>query len=328
MKYLKYLFVMLIVLSIALVSCKKDSTTGPAGGSIVGTWNIVGGNFGWFLTTNSNQVATNMFAVTGQVSITGAVNITFNFMIMDDSTNPPSFFISDITNENQNAFLLLDGATGQGMLITNTGQTFLGNVTFTYNAGVLTITQATIQDVASNATVTVSGSLTYQLTNIPANTPTQIQFPEGVDGDDEFGLTTVTFNNDGTAVVTSVDEDGTETENWTYATEGTQLTVNDGFGETMVFEYSISGNNMTWTTTDFEDMCEGYASQAECFADWELFFNLTPGSLTNISLNVELMFSRAAAKQGLNIGKTYDLMNPAKRVVDYRDKINDLRKNL
>ena len=41
------------------------------------------------------------------------------------------------------------------MVINNTtGQTFIGNVTFAYNNGTLTITQSTIKDVASAATIT------------------------------------------------------------------------------------------------------------------------------------------------------------------------------
>ena len=63
MKYLKYLLTILLIVSFSMVSCKKDSTTGPTGGAIVGTWNVVDAVVGWLLTTNSIQTATNMFDV-------------------------------------------------------------------------------------------------------------------------------------------------------------------------------------------------------------------------------------------------------------------------
>ena len=50
------------------------------------------------------------------------------------------------------------------------------------------------------------------------------------------------FRNDGTATVTTVDEFGTDTENWTYVTDGNQMTITDEFNETMVLEYTVSGN--------------------------------------------------------------------------------------
>ncbi len=65
MKHIKIMISVMLILTIALVSCKKDSTTGPAGGSIVGTWNVVNVIGGWLLTTNSNQEAINMFDTSG-----------------------------------------------------------------------------------------------------------------------------------------------------------------------------------------------------------------------------------------------------------------------
>ena len=329
MKYLKYLLIVMLILSFAIFSCKKDSTTGPAGGSIVGTWNVTNAVLSWLLTTNSNQTATNIFDVTGQINISGAYTGTMDFMLMDNSTNPPSFYVGNFDDENQNHFLLLDGSTGEGTFFNSaTGQTFLGDVTFAYNNGTLTITQSTITDIASTATVTISGTLTFNQTNIPANTPTQILFPDEFGDGDGIGLTMITFNNDGTGTVTDVYEGGTDTENWTYTTDGNQLTVIDEFGETMTFEYSISGNTMTWTANDFEDYCGDFDSQIECFTETEEIFNLTQGSLTAASMQVEIIFNKAVAKQGLNIGKKYNLMNPTKEIKDYKLRIEKLKESL
>ena len=229
MKYLKHFLIILLIFSFALVSCKKDSTTGSTSGSIDGTWNVVDLAFGFLLTTNSNQVVT---AIPGWV------------------------------------------------------------------AG----------------------------TNIPANTPTFVQFL--LDSDDfDGGISTINFENDGTGTVTTIDDDGTENENFTYTTDGDQLTINEN-GEITVFEYSIDGSTLTLTIS--EDWCaeEDYATQAECFTDAEDMFDLTPGSITAVSMQVEFILDRAVAKQGLNAGKTYNLMNPYKAVNDFKKKVKKMRESL
>jgi len=125
-----------------------------------------------------------MFDVTGQVNISSAHTVTLDFMIIDYDTDPPSIIIMDLNApDNQNYMILLDGGTGEGTLFAN-GQTFMGAVTFTYNNGTLTITQATLTDIASDATVAISGSLSYIVTNIPANTPTVMQFTNFDDEND------------------------------------------------------------------------------------------------------------------------------------------------
>ncbi len=327
MKYLKYLLIIMLIFSFAMVSCKKDSTTGSTSGTIEGTWNVVDAVMGWLLTTNSNQTATNMFDVNGQINISGTHTVTLNDMWMDE-TDPPSFFIFDINDDDGNYSLILDGDTGEGMLLTTNSQTFIGDVTFIYNNGTLTITQSTITDVASDATVTISGSLSFGQVNVPANTPTFIEFTfDDDDPADGIGLTTITFNSDGTATVTDVYEGGTDTENWTYTTDGNQITITDEFGDIIVFEYLITGNTLTLVASDFDDICVDYASQAECFTDMEWFFGLTPGSLTAVSMQVEIILNQAVAKQGLNIGKTYNLMNPTKVMEDYKLNIRRLRES-
>lgn len=61
MKYIKFLLIILLIFSFAMVSCKKDSTTGSNAEPIVGTWNVVEAVIGLLLTTSTNQVATNPF---------------------------------------------------------------------------------------------------------------------------------------------------------------------------------------------------------------------------------------------------------------------------
>jgi hypothetical protein len=329
MKYIKYLLIIMLIFSFAMVSCKKDSTTGPAGGSIVGIWNVVNAIGGWVLTTNSNQEAFDIFDTSGQINISGTHTGAVTFMMLDYETNPPTLIVFDIVDGDLNFMLVLDGATREGtFMVYATSQIFFGNVTFTFDGTTLTVTQSTIQDVASAATVTISGQLSYNKTNIPANTPTLIQWPDFGDGGGGPGFTTIEFKSDGTAMVTDVFDGETDTENWTYTTNDNQVTVIDEDNETMTFEYTIAGNNMTWTSDVIEDPCDGSATQAECFEEWEEQFNLTAGSLTNIIITVEIGFSKAVAKPGLNIGKTYNLMNSTKTIEDYKLKIKRLKESL
>ena len=329
MKYLKYLLIILLIFSFTMVSCKKDSTTGSGVEPIVGIWNVVNAIGGWLLTTNSNQEAMNMFDTSGQINISGTYTGSVAVMMVDYDTNPPSLIVFDIIDNEMNFMLVLDGSTGEGMLMAMSNvQTFLGDATFTFDGTTLTVTQSTLQDVASEATVTISGSLSYNKTNIPANTPTLILWPDFGDGGGGPGFATIEFKSDGTATTTDVSDGVTETENWTYTTSDNQVTVIDEDDELMDFEYTIVGNNMTWTSDVIEDPCEGTANQAECFAEWEQEFGLAVGSLTNIIVTIEIGFSKAVTKQGLNIDKTYNLMNPTKAIEDYKRKIERVRESL
>jgi len=325
MKYLKYILVAVLMFSFALVSCKKDSSTGPGGGSIEGSWTVVDAIVGWLLTTNSNQSAINMFDITGQIDISGTQTASMDFMVMDTSTDPPSFVISDVT---ANYLLIIDGTTGEGMLFAN-NQTFVGNVTFAYNNGTLTVSQSIITDVASTATVTISGSLSYNQANIPANTPTFVELTfDDDDPTEEIGLSTIEFNSDGTATVTTVDMFGTEVETWTYTTDGNQMTITDEEDDVVVFDYTVTGNTLTLKAIDFDDYCGEFNSQADCFEDTELFFNLTPGSLTAVSMQVEIILNKTTAKPGYAIRNDINIFNPAKIISNYQNKVEKLKQSI
>jgi len=326
MKYLKFLLIILLILSFTIVSCKKDSTTGPTGsGALVGTWQIVNAAIGYIFTTKSNQVALNVFDVSGQIAVSGSANTTLDFMWMDEDTDPPSFTIFSL-DENNVITLFLDGSTGDGTLINgSTGQLFMGAVTYTYNNGTLTITQSTLQDVAGADTVNISGSLTIVTTNIPAYTPTYVPFlTDAIIGDD-LGVSTVEFRNDGTATQTFVDEDGTETDNWTYVTDGNQITMSDEFNNTLIWEYSISGNNMTMNSAELTDFCDVNDTQAECYAEFEEWYDLDEGSLTNVTGEAEYLFTKVVSKPGNTIKSEFNVINPQHTISKYVEKIKQLK---
>lgn len=224
MKYLKYLLIVVLIFSFAMVSCKKDSTTGPAGGAIVGTWNVTNMIMGWLLTTSSNQVAT-----------------------------------------------AIPGLTAE--------------------------------------------------TNISANTPTLVQFLF-YDDDFDFGISTIDFKNDGTGTTTTIDEDGTEIENFTYTTDGDQLTINES-GDITVFEYSIDDNTLTIIVS--EDWCEEYDTQAECLTDTEDLFELTSGSLTAVSLQIEIILNKAVAKPGYGLKVGKDIFDPSKIFSKFKNRIENIK---
>ncbi|MCJ7802457.1 MAG: hypothetical protein MUP82_08895, partial [Candidatus Marinimicrobia bacterium] len=81
----------------------------------------------------------------------------------------------------------------------------------------------------------------------------------------------------------------------------------------------IDGNTLTCTVP--EDWCEEFDSQAGCFAETEEMFDLTSGSLTAASMQVGIILNQATAKQGLNVGRNFNLINPTKEIKDYKVKI-------
>lgn len=137
MKYLKYLLIIMLIFSFAMVSCKKDSTTGPSGASALhGSWTLVDVIMGYFFTTNSNQEAVNPDFGDGQITVTGTYNSTMTFIGVDNDFNPPTLFAMDFWSDINNSYLLMiaaSGSTNEGtfMVIPNDGSNriiFVGTV--------------------------------------------------------------------------------------------------------------------------------------------------------------------------------------------------------
>jgi len=333
MKYIKYLLIIMLISSFILVSCKKDSTTGPGGDSIVGTWTIMELVFGWVITTNSNQVASIVDDVSGQLNIIGTHTITLDFMYLDSSTDSPSFWIYNTIDNNQYSQLYIDGSTNEGTFTyyDNSGntQTFKGVIVFTFNGTTLTVTQSTLTDVDGTATITASGTLTFSFnnTNIEANTPTLIQDPSFFGDVDENGSTTIEINNDGTLIITEVYDGETFTETWTFTTSGNQITIKiEDYFET--YEYSVSGNTMSWVANNILNICDDYETQSECFTPVERELGLASGSLTAVDEQLEIIFNKTTTKRGFKIGRKFNLINPAKEISYNMQKIKNLKKSM
>ena len=288
MKKIKLIISILLITTIALVSCKKDGSTGPgAGGDVVGTWSVNNAVIAWTLTTNSDQTVRNMWDIAGQINIDGTM-ITMNFMYLENSGTRPSFTIIDATKKYT---LMLEGNSGTGSLMNN-GELYTGNISYSFDGTTLTINESTIQHITSDATVTISGSLSYNATNLPANTPTQIQIPEDVDYGADFGFASIELNSNGTGTSSTVENGITETENFTYEIDGNLFIFTSQTGEEMVFEYSVTGNTMNWLVSDSGGLCDNLTSEtkSDCLAGWEWSFNLDEGSLTDISGMLRLYF--------------------------------------
>lgn len=319
MKSFKILLLLCLLFSFSLDSCKKNSTGSDGNNELLGVWQVTDALIGWLLTTNSNQTAVHWWDVTGIVNVSGAHSTTLDFMRVFYFDGDENIWIYNLESFNYELWIDVESGT-VAFTDYSTNQTFLGNIIYTFDGVTLVITQTTIQDIASDATVTISGTLSFNTTQIPANTPTFLEFIIGDNGEDEIGLSTIEFNNDGTATVTTIDEFGTDTENWTYIVDGNQITVTDEFGDSMVFEYSISGNILTLVIVDFDDVCDGYISQDECFADMEVLFSISSGSLTAASIRAEIILDKSLSRTNRAIGfDIFDLEESMNRSIS-KDK--------
>jgi hypothetical protein len=179
---------------------------------------------------------------------------------------------------------------------------------FNYNPTTYTLTATNAQLFAMDFTtsVTVNGTLSNVTVNVPANTPTKIFSME----DPEDMQMTFTLSADGTYTGTIITGDSVETETGTWDASGntlTMITVDTVDSvvkiDTMTSTYSLSSGVLT--IIQETDGCEEFDSQspAECLADIEEQFNLEAGSLTKLTLEMIITFSKAAARWSLQPAK-------------------------
>jgi hypothetical protein len=58
-----------------------------------------------------------------------------------------------------------------------------------------------------------------------------------------------------------------------------------------------------------------------------LFANLDDGDDVGLT-TIEFVFSKAVAKQGIDYGRTYNLINPTKAISDFNQKVENLKKSM
>ncbi len=295
MKYIKYLLIILLIYSFTLVSCKKTITE-PDESTIVGKWQLVDVVGGILFTTNSNQTAINTDISTGQILVTGNITTTLNDLNMDLYEYYSVIIIRNSGDSEQNYGLFIDESTEEGTFRDySKSQTFVGKIHYTFDGINLIVTESVLKDIDSDETVTLSGSLSFDTFDIPANTPTLLVDPDIGMNEDTTSIMGIEFKEDGTATIFTTYEDTTEAEYFSYLADDNKIAMTDQDNYTVVSDYTIAGGTLILTYPDVFDICFD-KNESECFADFEDMFYLTSGSLTNINFIIELTFTRSLSK--------------------------------
>ena len=295
MKCLNYLLIILLVYSFTLVSCKK-SITEPDEATIVGKWQLVNVIGGILFTTNSNQTALNTDKSTGQILVTGNITTTLNDLSMDLYEYYSVIIIRNSGDGEQNYGLFIDESTEEGTFRQyDKSKTFVGNINYTFDRINLIVTESILKDIDSDESVIISGSLSFDTFDIPANTPTLLVDPDIGMYDESTSNMVIEFREDGTGTMSTTDEDTIEVEHFSYLADDNIIAMTNQDNDTVASDYSISGEYLILTYSDVFDICFD-ESQSECFADYEEWYNLKSGSLTDINFIFELIFTKSLSK--------------------------------
>lgn len=305
MKSVKILLSICIIL--ALTSCKlfKKTSSEEEVHPLIGVWNYVEGTAGLLITTNSNQTMNDPFNSTGAIAVTGKYTIALDRLSMYYDEDPPDITVS---NDSENGYYILYNVGSGSNIIwyfhiemykaPYQNQDFIGDVNYTFDGVTLVIIHSTLTDTTNNDTVTVSGTIAMDKVDLPANTPTLLEY-EYIFGDFTQQWE---FKDDDSFIATMTDDWGTYADTAEWNVSGNELTIiytyDDGWSFTETFDYNIDGNTLNLSSDN--DICdEGFETKEECFTYVETALNIDPGSLKAIVGHYEMTFNKAAAKQKL-----------------------------
>ena len=294
MKHMKFLLIMTVMISFALVSCKKIATE-PEESSIIGKWQISGLVNKWIVTTTSDQIVKIPYSGSGQITSFGSYNSAFNGLILL-SSNP--FVIAAVELEYGMLLtdaIVIEGASGIGTASnSNTDQIFEGNINYGFDGTTLAITESILTNPQNDAeTVTVSGSLSFTTENIPANTKTYVQAPgiwmtyyySGPYATEFFDAGSILRSKP--SAQSSIEENGT----WTLNNDNLTVIINVGnTTSTEVYNVSIDGN--TLFMKDSFDICSDENNSIGCLNEYEQLFGIEAGSLSDLGVEVTSIFSK------------------------------------
>ena len=325
----KLLFILPLLLWVA---CEEDAEdTLPT--ELVGTWYLSNSEAYMEMTTNSDQTMIDQFGPgIGSIAVDGAVNTSMTYMISDEDYGWVSIMVANqsIYEPRNFPFYYLMVDSYGGVLSANFYAAeswdygtyyFTDSLDLSYDLDSYTVTMGSTEFFGTDMygdslSVTLSGTIQANSIAIPANTPTQVDFPDSFIDDDASEIT-MTLEEDGSCVLTEVygydDETETETDVGTWSVNDDQLILlieYEGYGETEVdtleATVSVSGNTLSLITE------ENYCSEAEedeldeCLEEGAMEFGLDPGSLTNLVMVQIMNFSntpptlaRAASRSSL-----------------------------
>jgi len=313
------------------ISCDEDAEDNLTD-ELVGTWYLTDGELYMEMTTNSDQTMIDQFGPgIGSIEVEGTVNTSLAYMTLGEDHGAVSIMVANQYPFGPSIYpiyyLMVSSYGGDLSAVFYAVESedynyyFTESLDLSYDLDSYTVTMGSTEFFGTDMygdslSVTLSGTIQANSIAIPANTPTQVDFPDSFIDDDASGFI-MTLEEDGSCVLTEVyeydDETETETDVGTWSVNDDQLILlieYEGYGETEVdtleATVSVSGNTLSLITE------ENYCSEAEedeldeCLEEGSMEFGLDPGSLTNLVMVQIMNFSntpptlaRAASRSSL-----------------------------
>ncbi len=310
---------------------KNDNDTQPS--ELVGRWDYTDGEMSMMVTTNSNQTAVDFMSPgTGGLNLSGVLagSLTYMMMMEDggetmavaanvslteffnmvgfkarEKMKNPRSLMSELKAQLTYPVYVLYVASNQGaQLMAATSQsdttTYFGTAdgltfdipNFKLTANNLTLYDATIYP---PATLLVNGTLQNQVTNVPANTPTNVMtipLPNEVEQ-----TVVLSENGDFMAIATYDSESDTSYGTWAVTGKNTLTIVDyeEADTTTTVATYAVNGNNLDITMD--EDACDEDTPEdvQDCLNDIGAEFGMDENSLVSATTLIVMSFTKADA---------------------------------
>ncbi len=335
-KFIWMLIIILSMSLFLLTFCEKKSTSSEEDKSysvtqLLGKWNSNLVSVDTKITTNSNQKAADLLSEgIGSLTVTGSYNATLKYLYnltlpMDlqagAAKTGDNMIIHAAIEKSPLQLLMLPtypifvflsiempgvGNADALMVLTETDTLILeGDGTgINYDAATLTLT-ATNAPLASDdltKNVLVNGSLAPKTINVPANTPTSVltlQLPT-------LGMGSLIFNDDSTFIATILFEGEGDSINGKWEiVNGNQLrliSLSEGGvpEDTLTVDFSIKNDVLTMELNenplDYIGELDEEITEQEAKALIEALFCLTPGSLTDMNVEITVTFNKSTSK--------------------------------
>ncbi|MFC2119364.1 hypothetical protein ACFLSY_12055, partial [Bacteroidota bacterium] len=146
-------------------------------------------------------------------------------------------------------------------------------------------------NISIDESVTFNGTLSSEIINIPANTPTIITLVDQI----ELGNKSYIFNNDGSVITQKNQDEDSFIGSW--EVDGDLLYIIDSLNinttgkDTSVYTYSIKTETLTLISAE-ELNCDDEIDREDCIREFEYRLFLDSGSLTEVSYFEKQIFSR------------------------------------
>lgn len=298
----------LMLSALFLTFCKKEEIIifDKYPDELIGSWDIVSGIPQAIITTNSDQQTRDFSGLgNGSLQVTGEHEVGLNYIYGDVEMLIISnkSFIDLFSDGEFPVYMLVfypgfEGAVFQVMIseeeiFTYSSET--SGIIFDPESNTITVEDQQLLSGDDSTSVTINGSLSFNMINIPANTPTAI--PSWMGGtlvNGEF-----IFSDNGNLSAT-IEGEGI-TGSWE-ATEGdslhivfidTSMTGTDQY-DSLAFSYKLTLGILT-LNYDGEALCQETAGfpREDCLAEREEEYSLDPGSLIEISEGFTMILTKS-----------------------------------